>query len=81
MISDLQNGTRMDRHRLALYCLKDAELPVRLMDKLMVLVNHVEMARVSGVPLPFLLSRGQQIKVSRPPSVAPPLVYHNKGRG
>jgi len=33
------------------------------MCKLLVLVNYVEMARVTGVPLPFLLSRGQQIKV------------------
>lgn len=33
------------------------------MDKLLVLVNYIEMARVTGVPLSFLLSRGQQIKV------------------
>ena len=29
----------------------------------MVLVNYVEMARVTGVPISFLLTRGQQIKV------------------
>lgn len=29
----------------------------------MVIINHIEMARVTGVPLDFLLSRGQQIKV------------------
>ena len=29
----------------------------------MVLVNHVEMARVTGVPLRYLLARGQQVKV------------------
>lgn len=63
IISDLQNGSADDRHRLAVYCLKDAFLPLRLMEKLMVLVNHVEMARVTGVPLDFLLKRGQQIKV------------------
>ena len=45
------------------YCLKDAFLPQKLMDKLMVVINHIEMARVTGVPLDFLLSRGQQIKV------------------
>ena len=33
------------------------------MDKLSVLINYVEMARVSGVPVSFLISRGQQIKV------------------
>lgn len=63
IISDLQNGTDEDRHRLAVYCLKDAVLPQRLMDKLSVMVNYVEMARVTGVPMSFLISRGQQIKV------------------
>ncbi len=63
IISDLQNGSADDRRRLAVYCLKDAFLPQRLMDKLMVLINHIEMARVTGVPLDFLLTRGQQIKV------------------
>ena len=63
IISDLQLGNDEDRHRLAVYCLKDALLPQRLMDKLHVLVNYVEMARVTGVPVSFLISRGQQIKV------------------
>ena len=63
IISDLQRGTPADRHRLAVYCLKDAYLPQRLMDKLFVVVNYIEMARVTGVPLNFLVTRGQQIKV------------------
>lgn len=63
IISDLQNGSDEDRHRLAVYCLKDALLPQKLMDKLSVLVNYVEMARVTGVPVSFLIARGQQIKV------------------
>ena len=63
IISDLQAGSDADRHRLAVYCLKDALLPQRLMDKLSVLINYVEMARVTGVPVSFLISRGQQIKV------------------
>jgi hypothetical protein len=33
------------------------------MDKLMCLVNYAEMARVTGVPFNYLLSRGQSIKV------------------
>lgn len=49
--------------RLAVYCLKDAYLPLRLLDKLMCLTNYMEMARVTGVPLSYLLTRGQQIKV------------------
>ena len=63
IIADLQRGSDDDRHRLAVYCLKDAFLPLTLMCKLLVLVNYVEMARVTGVPLSFLLTRGQQIKV------------------
>lgn len=63
IISDLQNGNAETRRRLAVYCLKDAYLPQRLLDKLMFVYNYVEMARVTGVPISFLLSRGQSIKV------------------
>ena len=49
--------------RLAVYCLKDTLLPLRLLDKLMCVINYMEMARVTGVPLSYLLTRGQQIKV------------------
>lgn len=62
-ITELWEGTPDDRRRLAVYCLKDAYLPQRLMEKLMCLINYVEMARVTGVPLSFLLPRGQQVKV------------------
>ncbi|XP_066276800.1 DNA polymerase delta catalytic subunit-like [Branchiostoma lanceolatum] len=63
IITDLQNGTDQTRRRLAVYCLKDALLPLRLLDKLMSVINYMEMARVTGVPLTYLLTRGQQIKV------------------
>lgn len=43
--------------------MKDAILPLRLLEKLMCLINYIEMARVTGVPLGYLLARGQQIKV------------------
>lgn len=62
MITELYNGTPESRRRLAVYCLKDAFLPQRLMDKLMCLVNYTEMARVTGVPFNYLLARGQQVK-------------------
>ncbi|KAF8477172.1 DNA polymerase subunit delta large [Kalaharituber pfeilii] len=62
IITELFNGTPESRRRLAVYCLKDAYLPQRLMDKLMCLVNYTEMARVTGVPFNYLLARGQQIK-------------------
>lgn len=62
MITELFEGTPESRRRLALYCLKDAYLPQRLIDKLSCLENYTEMARVTGVPFNFLLSRGQQVK-------------------
>ena len=62
MITELFNGTPESRRRLAVYCLKDAYLPQRLMDKLMCLVNYTEMARVTGIPFMYLLARGQQVK-------------------
>lgn len=63
IITELQNGNAETRRRLAVYCLKDAYLPQRLMDKLMCFINYTEMARVTGVPFNYLISRGQQIKV------------------
>ncbi|KAF1937142.1 catalytic subunit DNA polymeras-like protein delta [Clathrospora elynae] len=62
MITELFNGDSNSRRRLAVYCLKDAYLPQRLLDKLMCLVNYTEMARVTGVPFNYLLSRGQQVR-------------------
>ncbi|KAI9308732.1 DNA polymerase family B-domain-containing protein [Cunninghamella echinulata] len=63
IITELQNGNPETRRRLAVYCLKDAFLPLRLMEKLMLLFNYTEMARVTGVPFNYILVRGQQIKV------------------
>ncbi len=73
IIGDLFGGTDDDRRRLGIYCLKvrwcvhaagprstpgqDAYLPQRLLDKLMCVVNYLEMARVTGVPFAFLLAR------------------------
>ncbi|EEY13945.1 DNA polymerase delta catalytic subunit [Verticillium alfalfae VaMs.102] len=62
MITELFNGTPESRRRLALYCLKDAYLPQRLMDKLSCLENYTEMARVTGAPFNMLLARGQQVR-------------------
>lgn len=63
MISKLQKGTPADRHRLAIYCIKDAYLPLQLMNKLLSLMTSLELSRVCHVPLNFLLNRGQQIRV------------------
>lgn len=75
-----QNGSDEDRRRLAVYCIKDAQLPMKLMEKLSVMVNYIEMARVTGVPLNFLLSRGQQIKVACSPACRKQFDPHTFGR-
>lgn len=48
---------------VAAYCLKDTELPLKLMKKLCTIENLIEMAKATWVPLSFLSERGQQIKV------------------
>ena len=45
------------------YCIKDTLLPHKLMKKLCILLNLVEMAKATWVPVSFLVERGQQIKV------------------
>lgn len=55
-----------DPHKLgevAEYCIKDTLLPHKIMKKLCTLLNLLEMAKATWVPLCFLVERGQQIKV------------------
>lgn len=64
MIYELWNTNEITRRRLGQYCLKDAYLPWKLCEKLMTIYNYAEMCRVTCTPLSFILTRGQQIKVS-----------------
>lgn len=64
MMGDLFVTSAETRRRLAVYCLKDAYLPLKLMEKLLCMYNYVEMARVTGTPINYLLNRGQMIKVT-----------------
>ena len=52
IISDLQAGNADTRRRLAVYCLKDAYLPQRLLDKLMCATNSTETANPNPYPNP-----------------------------
>lgn len=58
----LYYGSDADRTRLFAYCLRDALLPLRILEKQMAWVNCIEQARVTGVPIKWLLSRGQGVK-------------------
>ena len=55
----LHEGSDKDRSTLVEYCLKDASLPLRILEKRMAIVNGVEQSRVTGVPLKWLLTKGQ----------------------
>ena len=48
---------------IAEYCIQDTLLPQRIVDKLDILTNQIEMSNITYVPLRYLLERGQQIKV------------------
>lgn len=64
IIQSLQEGDSSTRKRIATYCLKDSILPLTLFEKLKCIYSYVEMARVTGVPVTYILFKGQQIKVT-----------------
>lgn len=45
------------------YCVKDTELPIKLVEKLNLWISMEQMSNVTGVPMAYLHTRGQQIKV------------------
>lgn len=55
-------GTSSDRADIAKYCIHDTFLVIELLLKKFKLVNYIEMAKVTCVPLDYLLFRGQQCK-------------------
>ena len=57
------DGSREKRTRVGKYCVQDTNLCLRLFEKFSVLTNHLEMAKVTRVPLEYLITRGQSIKV------------------
>ena len=54
--------TPAGRKRLAVYCVKDAFLPLQLCIKLCKLQNAVSLSYVTGAPINHILNRGQQIR-------------------
>ena len=62
-ITPMHEGDERTRYELALYCYKDTDLPFRLISRLMIFYNNMEMARVCMVPLSYILGRGQSVKV------------------
>ena len=58
------NGTDAERAIVAKYCIQDCNLVHHLLSKLDILTGFVEMARICSVPIPFLVFRGQGIKLT-----------------
>lgn len=63
LFSRYKRGTVEDMTEIGKYCVKDTELPLQLMQKLNDIANLMEMAKVTFVPMNYLIERGQQIKV------------------
>lgn len=63
MFDRYARGGSSDIAAIGTYCVYDTVLPVRLLQKLNVVPQLVEMSKACWVPIAFLLVRGQQIKV------------------
>jgi DNA polymerase delta subunit 1 len=57
------SGNPKDLADVVEYCIKDTELPLKLMHRLCTLHNMLEMANATSVPFDFLITRGLQIRV------------------
>lgn len=62
MFEAWRNGEADIMNKVGRYCIQDTMLPQKILDKLCVLPNLIEMAKVTWVPMEYLITRGQQIK-------------------
>jgi len=61
-INGLQQ-TPEGRYDLMKYCTKDALLPARIIGKQTMLIENIELARITGVPIDMICRRGLQIRL------------------
>ncbi len=59
----LDRGSSADRARVAAYCIQDCDLTYELYKKLDVFNNAMAMANTCPVPIPYIFTRGQGIKI------------------
>jgi len=59
----LHRGTDEDRARIAAYCIQDCDLVYELYKKLEVFNEAMSMANVCSVPVSYIFTRGQGIKI------------------
>jgi DNA polymerase elongation subunit (family B) len=58
-----KRGTMEDIEKILKYCVQDTVLLQKLVDKQLVLTNIIQLANVTYVPISYLTTRGQTIKV------------------
>ena len=63
-IFKMTNGSDADRAVIAKYCIQDCNLVHYLMNKVDILTGFSEMSKICSVPIHFLVSRGQGIKLT-----------------
>ena len=59
----MQHGTNADRAKVAAYCVQDCDLTLELYTKLEVFNEVMSMANVCSVPVSYIFTRGQGIKI------------------
>jgi len=64
MFARFVRGDPNELREVAEYCIKDTLLPHRLIAKLSTLMNLLEMAKATWVPLSYLVERGSKSKCS-----------------
>jgi len=62
-ILPLHRGSPADRRKLAQYCLQDSVLVMKLILKMLLVTNNVELARVTGIQLSQVWEKGQTYRV------------------
>ncbi len=63
-IFELQKtGGSSGRRTIAVYCIQDCVLVIRIIRKLEIIANNIGMANVSNVPFSYIFLRGQGVKI------------------
>ncbi|XP_070396474.1 uncharacterized protein [Dermacentor albipictus] len=62
-VKEFHEGTSATRSRIAGCCVKRALMPLKLMMKFNTMTSVIEIANITGVPMRYVYSRGQQVRV------------------
>ena len=62
-ITPMWNSDAHQRGKLAVYCVRDTELPLMILHKKCVIIEQVEKSRLTGVTLQLLCNRKQTVRV------------------